>query len=93
MSTITHPLQVTVQCGHCDDTLATYGIVEADAPGTLAKYKWQHLTCAACKKTMGPKISIAPTPAPPAPVATATATPVAPAATTAGARPLTSSRA
>jgi len=59
-------LRVTVGCGHCDHVLATYAIRPDERVTTEAKYKWQHLSCSACKKTMGPKVAItdAPVPAP-----------------------------
>lgn len=59
MSTLSPTLQVTVRCGHCDHVLSTYAIRPDERVTTEAKYKWQHLSCATCHKTMGPKITIA----------------------------------
>jgi hypothetical protein len=72
-------LTVTVRCGHCDHVLTTYAIDPAERPGTEAKYKWQHLTCSFCHKTMGPKIVITDPPLPAVPVIDEVVNPLTPA--------------
>ena len=50
-------VQFRVQCGHCDAVLNDIEVPAADEVLTEAKWRGVSLSCPACHKTCGPKIT------------------------------------